>query len=170
MCVSIALWIPVLKVIHRSSTFIFGCLDWAIVSSLTVFKFSVSSFILALWNRKIFLCFCFSVTGFVFISMSGIPSWSLMPGQTMFWTTRDGWVVINKSSILSCLVGSFTICSIEKSQTKSNNWREMVGFLHPGSSDSESQLISPKLKSPPRQMMVPLSGLILSSDCLNRFK
>ena len=99
----------------------------------------------------------------------GILSWSLMPGMTVDLSTEVGLVVKNKSRVFLPLVGSVTICSSPKSLAISIICFERPGVGLPGLTDSVSQFMPGKLKSPASQMLL-LDFLIFDRDSRSSFK
>ena len=85
----------------------------------------------------------------------------------MVLVTSDGLDVIIRSNILSFLVGSVFICSRKKLFTMLIKKSHCAINLPPGFVPPVSQLISPRLKSPPRNIFAFLyfrSAFIFDSD------
>ena len=80
-------------------------------------------------------------------------SWSLFPieGSGLHLSINEGWDVKMRCSVLSLRVGKLTICSSPLSDVMSKKlWLTRSGYWL-ASTNSIVQLISGKLKSPPRR-------------------
>ena len=69
-----------------------------------------------------------------------------------------------KSSIFSFLVGSLTSWCSENSSAMSMSCRDIVGLLQPCLREWNSHMMSPSLKSPPKQTVMPFWMFILGRD------
>ena len=70
----------------------------------------------------------------------------------------------NKSSIMSFLVGLLTSWCSENSSAMSMSCRDMVGLLQPCLREWDSPRMSPRLKSLPKQTVVPFWMFILDRE------
>ena len=123
-------------------------------SLLNLSRSSFRACMLALWHMYILRGFCLITVGLQLFMFAGMPSWSLIPGTTLDFLTRVGFVVKNKSKVLFILMGSRTTCSSPKSLAISINCFDRPGAGPPGFVLSRSQSISGRLKSPASHIYV----------------
>ena len=138
----------------------------------SLLHFSRSSFsacMLALWHMYILGRFCLMTLGLQLFMITGMPSWSLIPGTTVDLSTRVGFVVKNRSKVLFILVGSPTTCSSPKSLAISINCFDRPGAAPPGFTLSSSQSMSGRLKSPASRICSLSERLILLMDSHSSF-
>ena len=138
----------------------------------SLFHLSSSSFracMLALWYMYILRGFCLITLGLQLFMITGMPSWSLIPGTTVDRSTRVGFVVKNRSKVLFILVGPRMTCSSPKSLAISINCFDRPGAAPPGFVLSMSQPISGRLKSPASHICSLSERLILFMDSRRSF-
>ena len=138
-------------------------------SLLHLSRSSFRACMFALWYMYMLRGFCLITVGLQLFMFAGMPSWSLIPGTTVDFSTRVGFVVKNKSKVLFILVGSRTTCSSPKSLAISINCFDRPGAAPPSFVLSRSQSISGRLKSPASHICSSSERLILFMDSRSSF-
>ena len=123
---------------------------------------------LALLCKKTFLGLVLLTLGLVFMTTIGMPSWSLMPGTTMDFSTRVLFDVKNRSRMLFPRVSLVTTWSKPRSLQISIRSQHNPGLGHFGIVHLLSQSIWDKLKSPASQIFWFLLVSILDKEECNK--
>ena len=141
-------------------------MDISLVAKLLLHlsRSSFSARLLVLWNMYILRGFRLMTLGLQLVMITGIPSWSLIPGTIVELSTRVWLVGKNKSKVLFLLVDSRTICSSRKSFEISSRIFDSPGAIPTGFGLSMSLSIPGRLKSPPSHMCSLFECLILLID------